>query len=381
MAGEWYCKKTWTPKGREEFFQKLERSRTAFWKAQYLVIQAETLARTGKREPCFAALELLEMALTKWPKDVQTVRAQSAVAECYLALGELPRAVEAHRQVIETQRRRPNWLTQSPMEFGWLVATIPVPKFYKEALAAMDEFPNDTFPEERYLVNASRALILAACGRKEQAGHFACSALNEVTRSRFSSSPRFQGKSTYEKVQKTLRKLAAASKAKKRKPKKPAHRKIKLQDKALSELAQMFASRELVADDPTPGTELLDSSRLDFTVKSLRFVDDYLARMRKRKLDGEGDDYYKLVLRCGAYVGEVILRSAKGTAFHWLDYNGALKINKIIADFGECLGSAAALWDSDTGLWFPLSKVQKFLDNGREDSVQFFAEVVIGKSK
>ena len=380
MANEWYCKRAWTPKHREEFFQKLERSRTAFWKAQYLVIQAETLARTGKREACLAALELLEMALTKWPKEVQTVRAQSAVAECYVALGDLPRAVEAHRQVIETQRRRPNWLTQSPMEFGWMVATIPMPKFYKEALAAMDEFPNDTFPEERYLVNASRALILAACGRKEQAVDFACSALNEVTRSRFSSSPRFQGKSTYEKVQKTLRTLATGN-AKKRKPKKRAHRKIKLQDKALSELAQMFASPDLVLDDPTPGMELLDSSRLDFTVKSLRFVDDYLARMRKRKLEEEGDDYYKLVLRCGAYVGEVILRNAQGTTFHWLDYNGALKISKSIADFGECLGSAAALWDSDTGLWFPLSKVQKFLDNGREDSVQFFAEVVIEKSK
>ena len=158
-------------------------------------------------------------------------------------------------------------------------------------------------------------------------------------------------------------------------------RKPELQDQALSELEQMFASPDLVADDPTPGMESLDSSRLDFTIKSLRFVDDYLARMRKRKLDEEGDGYHKLVLRCGAYVGEVILRSAQGTTFHWLDYNGALKINKNIGDFGECLGSAAALWDSDTGLWFPLSKVQKFLDNGREDSVQFFAEVVVEKSK
>jgi hypothetical protein len=40
--------------------------------------------------------------------------------------------------------------------------------------------------------------------------------------------------------------------------------KPKLQDQALSELGQMFASPELVADDPTPGSELLDASRLDF---------------------------------------------------------------------------------------------------------------------
>jgi len=158
-------------------------------------------------------------------------------------------------------------------------------------------------------------------------------------------------------------------------------RKPELQDQALSELGQMFASPDLVADDPTPGSELLDPSRLAFTVESLGFVDNYLDEMRKRKLDENGEDYSKLVLRCGAYVGEVILRNAQGTPFHWLDYKGALKINKTIADFGENLGSAAALWDSEAGLWFPLAKVQKFLDNGREDSVRFFAEVVIEKSK
>ena len=158
-------------------------------------------------------------------------------------------------------------------------------------------------------------------------------------------------------------------------------RKPVLQDEALSELGQMFASPDLVADDPTPGSELLDSTRLDFSLESLAFVDDYLDEMRRRKLDEEGEDYSKLVLRCGAYVGEVVRRCAPETTFHWLDYKGAVKISKTVADFGECLGSAAALWDSEEGLWFPLSKVQKFLDNGREDSVQFFAEVVMKKSQ
>jgi hypothetical protein len=244
----------------------------------------------------------------------------------------------------------------------------------------MDKFPNDTFPEERYLTNASRALILAASGRKAEARDFANAALEESkdTRSGFAKSPRFGGKPTYEQLQKTLRKLAGGQ-TKKSAPKASAGRKLKLQDQALSELGQMFASPELVADDPTPGSELLDASRLDFKVKSLGFVDDYLDKMRKRKLDENGEDYAKLVLRCGAYVGEVILRTAHRKNFHWLDYKGAVKINKSIADFGESLGSAAVLWDGDGGLWFPLAKVQKFLDNGREDSVRFFAEVVRSK--
>lgn len=156
-------------------------------------------------------------------------------------------------------------------------------------------------------------------------------------------------------------------------------RKPELQDEALSELGQMFASPEVVADDPTPGTELLYPARLDFTVESLGFVDDYLEQMRARGLEEGGDDYCKLVLRCGAYIGEVIRRNAKNKAYHWLDYKGGLLINKSIANFGESLGGAAILWDSATGLSFPLAKVQKFLDNGREDSVQFFAKAILAK--
>ncbi len=156
-------------------------------------------------------------------------------------------------------------------------------------------------------------------------------------------------------------------------------RKPELQDGALSDLGQMFASPEVVADDPTPGTELLDAARLDFTVESLGLVDDYLDEMRTRHLDESGDDYYKLVLRCGAYVGEVIRRNAEGRTYHWVDYKGAVRINESIADFGESLGGAAVLWNGEGGLTFPLAKVQKFLDNGREDSVRFFAQAILAK--
>jgi hypothetical protein len=136
----------------------------------------------------------------------------------------------------------------------------------------------------------------------------------------------------------------------------------------------------LIADDPTPGSELLDASQLDFTVESLAFVDDFLDQMRQRELVEGHQDYAKLVLRCGAYVGEVILRNVRGKAYHWLDYEGALKVDEGIAHFGKSLGDAAVLWDGATRLMFPLGKVQKFLDNGREDSVLFFAKVLIERN-
>ena len=156
------------------------------------------------------------------------------------------------------------------------------------------------------------------------------------------------------------------------------NRKPEVQDDALSELAQMFASPELVPDDPTPGSDLLDPSRLDFSIASLELADDYLDQMRQRQLEDE--NFGKLVLRCGAYVGEVILRNATAKNYHWLDYKGALKVDKIMKDFGENLVTAAVLWDGSDGLTFPLGKVAKFLENGREDSVHFFARVMLKKS-
>lgn len=151
-----------------------------------------------------------------------------------------------------------------------------------------------------------------------------------------------------------------------------------LQDQALGELAVMFQTPAVVADDPTPGTELLNPRALDFTVGSLGEVDDFLEKMRKRDLDD--DAYVKLVLRCGAYVGEVILRNSKDKTYHWLDYQGALEVNKDLADFGESLGTTAVLWDNTSGLTFPLGKVMKFLENGPEDSVHFFAKAILGKT-
>jgi hypothetical protein len=153
-------------------------------------------------------------------------------------------------------------------------------------------------------------------------------------------------------------------------------RKPKLHDQALSELSQMFSMD--LAEDSTPGRELLDPSRLDYSVESLELVDDYLEQMRQRQLEVEA--YMKVVLRTGSYVGEVIRRNAQGKEYHWLDYRGAVSISPMVKDFGESLGTAAVLWDGASGLSFPVGKIVKFLENGREDSVKFFARVTIANA-
>src|SRR5262249_41523213 len=123
------------------------------------------------------------------------------------------------------------------------------------------------------------------------------------------------------------------------------------------------------------GQELIDATRLDYSIDSLKHVDAYLAVMRERELTER--DGAVVVMRVGAYVGEVI-RRASTTTYHWLDYEEAVKIDKRIGAMGgKSVSLVAILWDGGGGFLFPLAKVVKFVQNGREDSTEFFARAIV----
>jgi len=146
-----------------------------------------------------------------------------------------------------------------------------------------------------------------------------------------------------------------------------------IHDKALGELSQMFLANP---SDPTPGSEELDTSRFDFTVESLGAMDEHLERMRTRELSNR--DWNSFILRSGAYVGEVIRRfTPLPTEWHWLGYEDAAAVQPFVASLGKSIDTAAVLWDGKDGVIYPLAKVAKYLRNGSEDSVKFYAQVII----
>jgi tetratricopeptide (TPR) repeat protein len=172
MPDAWFRRKTWTPKDREEFFARLRRSRGAYNKSQYARIQAYELLTTRTTEAYSAALELLDMILVELREDAQLASVYHHRAECYVGLGDLPRAIDAYHQVFETQRVRKGELTMAHLDFGWLVATTPLPDLYDEALALLGEFTHGMFPVDQYRASAIHALILDALGQRELArGH------------------------------------------------------------------------------------------------------------------------------------------------------------------------------------------------------------------
>jgi tetratricopeptide (TPR) repeat protein len=181
MADDWYRRKTWTANDREEFSARLRRSRGAYNKAQYARIQAYELLTTRTHEAYLAALELLDMILAEWREEAQLASVYHHRAECFSGLGDLPRAIDAYRQVFQTQRVHKHELTMAHLDFGWLVATTPLPELYNEALAVLCEFHRDMFPVDRYRANAIQALILDSQGKYEQARSYASVAIQAAT--------------------------------------------------------------------------------------------------------------------------------------------------------------------------------------------------------
>src|SRR6185369_5000559 len=92
------------------------------------------------------------------------------------------------------------------------------------------------------------------------------------------------------------------------------------------------------------------------------------------------ETWNRTVLRCGAYVGEVIRANRKISKFHWIDYKNALKVNpKSFETYGQVIATAMVLYSEEPFFCFPLGKVEKYLLNGPEDNVQLFAKVIISQ--
>lgn len=143
------------------------------------------------------------------------------------------------------------------------------------------------------------------------------------------------------------------------------------QTPALSDLARMFFE-----DSATFRREHLDPRKLDFSVESLKHVNEYLEVVRKDK-DVE-TQWNRIVLRAGAYVGEVIRRNDDKVQWRWTDYEGAKQVEpKMFQSFGKSVATIAVLYDGKKGFVFPLGKVEKYLNNGVEDDVYFFAKAII----
>ena len=127
-------------------------------------------------------------------------------------------------------------------------------------------------------------------------------------------------------------------------------------------------------ENPTYKNGLLDEKKLDFSVESLKHIDAYLETVHSAPPQEE--DVARLVLRCGAYVGEVIRRNSLHK-WNWITFGEAAKYSSFAKGLEHTLATTGILWRDRENMCFPLGKICKFLENGNEDSVYSFASVII----
>jgi len=128
-------------------------------------------------------------------------------------------------------------------------------------------------------------------------------------------------------------------------------------------------------ENPTYLSELLDPGQLDFSVASLKHLDEYLDALHASPPKHQ-DQFARVVRRCGAYVGEVIRKNSP-KEMHWVSFKEAARRSPYAKEFGYSAATAGILWGDPKNMCFPLAKICKFIENGREDSVYSFARVIV----
>jgi len=89
-------------------------------------------------------------------------------------------------------------------------------------------------------------------------------------------------------------------------------------------------------ENPTYRHALLDESTLDFSVESLKHIDAYLETLHSAPPQEE--DVARVVLRCGAYVGEVIRRNS-ADKWNWITFAEAAKYSSYAKGLGHSVAT------------------------------------------
>lgn len=177
---DWYRSTTWTPEIRDAFEAKLRRSRGAIHKAQYVTIQAGSLASSDDPATVAAALALFDRVLAEFPGETwNEASVHAGRANCLVSLGRTDDALDALRASLAAQRREPNFRHPTHLKFARLAIDARRTDLYPEARLLLDEFCGDEiFPASIFDREAARAVLAAEEGKPAAAALHARIALN-----------------------------------------------------------------------------------------------------------------------------------------------------------------------------------------------------------
>jgi tetratricopeptide (TPR) repeat protein len=174
MKKDWFRRTVWSSQDAQEFEEVLLRCRP--WKRpQYLHIQALHLAESSLDAP---ALQLLERILSDFPDDYYIAQVHSQRGDIFIRQDKVDEAINAYRDAMNAQRKKPNLHTNAYLNFAWIVATRARKSLFSEAIKVLEEFgAAELFPKQQFLHQGSKAIIHSIWGNWSQAADFAKKAL------------------------------------------------------------------------------------------------------------------------------------------------------------------------------------------------------------
>ena len=179
--GDWHRRTEWSDEIEADFDAHLRRARD---KVQPLKVQAAVLAETHPD----VALRLIDRYFESGDH-IYVSEAHQVRAEAYVALGDVPRAIEAYRACLAREAEFSGTITTSSLTFPLLIAERRLEAHYDEALYVLEAAKalyggaiHLAFPIQRFEWHAARALILDDLGRRDEARAEARAALAEAGR-------------------------------------------------------------------------------------------------------------------------------------------------------------------------------------------------------
>ncbi|KAB1158551.1 hypothetical protein F7018_07995 [Tenacibaculum aiptasiae] len=171
---EWYRKKSWSEKDKEEFFNRLKRARK-YNRAQYLKIQAIELIETNNLKLLDIAESLLNKMLNEYSEEKSQISsALNSLGDIYLKQNEIEKAIEFYRKSIDFEKNFPNVKTQSYLEYSELIIkNNKLEEFDFVETIILERFDDIIFPIEKYKTASILSIVYEKKGLKESSTKYA----------------------------------------------------------------------------------------------------------------------------------------------------------------------------------------------------------------
>lgn len=123
------------------------------------------------------------------------------------------------------------------------------------------------------------------------------------------------------------------------------------------------------SDLPTPFKDRLATTKLDYSPESLKVVDDFINSIRNKIKDLSDNEYTKLMVRTGAYAGEVIRRNSE-KKFIWATYDEVVQHKEKMIYPKDPQTFYLLVTPDYKNIYFPMAKAVKFMSDGPADNFE-----------